>query len=72
MVNLPDVFDRRFTYSNLLGKPFSWAKNVDLVLALDCIRYYAGFADKVQGKTIEVDQLALCDWLKVSDLGPDN
>jgi aldehyde dehydrogenase (NAD+) len=38
------------------GKPFSWAKGVDLVLSLDCIRYYAGWADKVQGKTIETTE----------------
>ncbi|CAL1697198.1 unnamed protein product [Somion occarium] len=37
------------------GKTFYWAKNADLKGAIDCIRYYAGWADKIQGKTIETN-----------------
>ena len=36
------------------GKPYSVAKAADLPLSIACYRYYAGWADKVQGKTIPV------------------
>jgi len=36
------------------GKPIRDARAVDLPLAIDCIRYYAGLADKIQGDTIPV------------------
>lgn len=36
------------------GKTFSFARNVDIPASIACVRYYAGWADKVQGKTIEV------------------
>ena len=36
------------------GKPFRYARNADLPLAIDCLRYYAGFADKIHGKTIPI------------------
>ncbi len=36
------------------GKPFNEARNADLPLVLDCLRYYAGYADKIQGSTIPV------------------
>ena len=36
------------------GKPYMVAKAADLPLAIACYRYYAGWADKVQGKTIPV------------------
>jgi aldehyde dehydrogenase (NAD+) len=34
------------------GKPYGVAKIADLPLTIACYRYYAGWADKVQGKTI--------------------
>jgi aldehyde dehydrogenase (NAD+) len=34
------------------GKPYGVAKVADLPLTIACYRYYAGWADKVQGKTI--------------------
>mgnify|MGYP001299615678 FL=1 len=37
------------------GKPFSDSFNVDLALVIKCFRYYAGWCDKIQGKTIPVD-----------------
>eukprot|EP00760_Papus_ankaliazontas_P027764 PhM_4_TR3439/c0_g1_i1/m.94171 len=37
------------------GKPFSESFNVDVTLAIKCFRYYAGWADKIQGKTNPVD-----------------
>lgn len=36
------------------GKPIKDARNIDVPLAIDCLRYYAGFADKIQGSTIPV------------------
>ncbi|XP_076304921.1 aldehyde dehydrogenase, mitochondrial-like isoform X2 [Tachypleus tridentatus] len=37
------------------GKPYSDAYNIDLSLVIKCIRYYAGWADKIHGKTIPTD-----------------
>ena len=42
------------------GKPVSMAKAVDVAATLDCYRYYAGWADKVQGKTIPIDGEFFC------------
>ncbi|MEM6688283.1 MAG: aldehyde dehydrogenase family protein [Planctomycetota bacterium] len=36
------------------GKPLRDSKTADLPLAIDCLRYYAGFADKIHGKTIPI------------------
>ncbi|MDX1963876.1 MAG: aldehyde dehydrogenase family protein [Pirellulales bacterium] len=36
------------------GKPVRDAKAADLPLALDCLRYYAGYADKYHGQTIPI------------------
>ncbi len=36
------------------GKPVKDARNADLPLTIDCLRYYAGFADKIHGQTIPV------------------
>lgn len=38
------------------GKTFGWAKKADVNAALTTIRYYAGWADKIQGSTIETTQ----------------
>jgi aldehyde dehydrogenase (NAD+) len=42
------------------GKPFSVAKAVDVVKTVACYRYFAGWADKVHGKTIPIDGDFLC------------
>jgi aldehyde dehydrogenase (NAD+) len=42
------------------GKPFSVAKAVDIPKTIACYRYFAGWADKVQGKTIPIDGDFLC------------
>jgi aldehyde dehydrogenase (NAD+) len=34
------------------GKPWKDAYSIDLHLALKCYRYFAGWADKIHGKTI--------------------
>ncbi|HZL86970.1 MAG TPA: aldehyde dehydrogenase family protein [Pirellulaceae bacterium] len=36
------------------GKPIRDARAADLVLTIDCLRYYAGYADKIHGQTIPV------------------
>src|SRR5271154_5465913 len=36
------------------GKPYSVARAADLPLTTACYRYYAGWADKIQGKTIPI------------------
>jgi len=38
----------------LSGKVFRIAKSADISGTIDTLRYYAGWADKVQGKTMEV------------------
>jgi aldehyde dehydrogenase (NAD+) len=42
------------------GKPVSVAKAADLPLVIACYRYYAGWADKVQGKTIPIQGNYFC------------
>lgn len=34
------------------GKPYKIARNVDIPASIACLRYYAGWADKIHGKTI--------------------
>ena len=36
------------------GKPISDSRAADVPLTIDCLRYYAGWADKIQGDTIPV------------------
>lgn len=36
------------------GKPIRDSRAADIPLAIDCIRYYAGWADKIQGKTVPI------------------
>lgn len=38
----------------LAGKTFSWARNADVAASIDCLRYYAGWADKITGQVQEV------------------
>ena len=42
------------------GKPFGESSTADLPLAIDCIRYYAGYADKIHGQTIPIRGNHLC------------
>jgi aldehyde dehydrogenase (NAD+) len=42
------------------GKPVSVAKRVDVAKTIACYRYFAGWADKVQGRTIPIDGDFLC------------
>ena len=42
------------------GKPYRVALAADLPLAIACFRYYAGWADKVQGRTIPINGNYFC------------
>lgn len=42
------------------GKPYQVALGADLPLTIACYRYYAGWADKIQGKTIPVNGNYFC------------
>ncbi len=42
------------------GKPITEAKQGDLPLVLDCLRYYAGWADKIHGQTIPMRGAYFC------------
>jgi aldehyde dehydrogenase (NAD+) len=42
------------------GKPLTVAKNVDVAKTVACYRYFGGWADKVQGKTIPIDGDFFC------------
>jgi len=42
------------------GKPLRDSLNADLPLTIACYRYYAGWADKIQGKTIPVNGPYFC------------
>ena len=53
-----DYLARLETLDN--GKPYKDSYNGDLPLTIKCYRYFAGWADKIQGKTIPVDGSYLC------------
>jgi len=42
------------------GKPLNESLNVDLPLVISIYRYYAGWADKIQGKTIPINGTYFC------------
>jgi len=42
------------------GKPLKDSRNIDVPLAIECYRYYAGWADKIEGKTIPVSGPYFC------------
>src|SRR5579871_5478442 len=42
------------------GKPVAVAKAVDVPASVGCYRYFAGWADKIQGKTIPIDGNFFC------------
>jgi len=42
------------------GKPVNDARLGDIPLALDCLRYYAGWADKIHGQTIPINGNYFC------------
>ena len=59
MHKLCDLMEEEAEYLTALetldnGKPIRDSRAADLPLAVDCLRYYAGFADKIQGETIPI------------------
>ena len=42
------------------GKTFADSRHVDIPLALECLRYYAGWADKIHGQTIPINGNYFC------------
>jgi aldehyde dehydrogenase (NAD+) len=42
------------------GKPIRDSRAADLPLAIDCYRYYSGWADKIEGKTIPINGPYFC------------
>ncbi len=42
------------------GKPIRESRNADLPLVIDCLRYYAGWADKLHGQTIPIRGKHFC------------
>lgn len=42
------------------GKPYRDSLNADLPLSIKCYRYYAGWADKIHGKTIPIEGPYFC------------
>jgi aldehyde dehydrogenase (NAD+) len=41
------------------GKPITESRHVELPMAAECLQYFAGWADKLQGETVPVKQHAL-------------
>ena len=44
----------------MAGKPLVVARNGDVADSIECLRYYAGWADKLQGKYIPVAGNFMC------------
>ncbi|XP_026884928.2 aldehyde dehydrogenase, mitochondrial [Electrophorus electricus] len=62
---LADCIERDAAYLAALetldnGKPYAVAYTVDVPMVLKCLRYYAGWADKWEGKTIPIDGDYFC------------
>jgi aldehyde dehydrogenase (NAD+) len=65
LYKLADLIEKNFDELAALesldnGKPISDARAADLPLVLDCYRYYAGWADKIEGKTIPINGPFFC------------
>lgn len=65
MHQLADLIEENFDELSALetldnGKPIADARAADLPLVIDCLRYYAGWADKIQGDTIPIRGNYLC------------
>ncbi|XP_022111781.1 LOW QUALITY PROTEIN: aldehyde dehydrogenase, mitochondrial-like [Acanthaster planci] len=62
---LADLIERDRVYLASLetfdnGKPYSASFTADLDFTIKCYRYYAGWADKIEGKTIPIEGDFLC------------
>ena len=59
LVKLADLFEKNIDTLSAIesldnGKAFSMAQ-VDITKSAGCLRYYGGWADKIQGKVIDTD-----------------
>ena len=59
LIKLADLLEENFDELAALetldnGKPISDSRAADLPLVIDCLRYYAGWADKIHGDTIPI------------------
>ena len=59
LTKLADLLEQNFDELAALetldnGKPISDSRAADLPLVIDCLRYYGGWADKIQGHTIPI------------------
>ncbi|HEV8378399.1 MAG TPA: aldehyde dehydrogenase family protein, partial [Tepidisphaeraceae bacterium] len=62
---LADLIEKNFDELAALesldnGKPLADSRAADLPLVIDCYRYYAGWADKIEGKTIPINGPYFC------------
>lgn len=62
---LADFIERDAVYMASLetldnGKPFKDSYVIDIPYSVKCLRYFAGWADKIQGKTIPIDGNFFC------------
>uniref|UniRef100_A0A8C4R848 Aldehyde dehydrogenase 2 family member, tandem duplicate 2 n=1 Tax=Eptatretus burgeri TaxID=7764 RepID=A0A8C4R848_EPTBU len=65
MLRLADLIERDGHYLASLetldnGKPYTVSYAVDINMVLKCLRYYAGWADKIHGQTIPIDGSFMC------------
>ncbi|KAJ7638729.1 aldehyde dehydrogenase domain-containing protein [Roridomyces roridus] len=51
------------------GKPVRVARDFDIGDSIQCLRYYAGWADKIAGQTLEVDNKTKFAFTKVEAIG---
>ena len=62
LADLIDEHAEELTYLDALdaGKPIAESRAVDLPLAVACYRYFAGWADKIQGQVIPISGSYFC------------
>lgn len=65
LYKLADLIERDREYLARLetldnGKPYKDSYNIDVPMTVKCYRYYAGWCDKIHGKTIPIDGSFLC------------
>lgn len=51
------------------GKPFRYARDFDIADSVQALRYYAGWADKITGQTIEVNEKTKFAYTKHEPIG---
>ena len=54
----PSLLQRLESFDN--GKPYGDSLNIDVPLTIKVLRYFAGWSDKIHGKTIPVGMYRSC------------